>query len=85
MITDIKELKNQHAVTELLLVLMANPDSHMSTIALQANGILSPASGIARLKEKGVIIDTIYQSIEDRFGRTRKKIACYKIVGGVAL
>jgi hypothetical protein len=85
MITDIKDLKNQHVLTELLLVLIANQNTYMSTVALLENGILSPAAGIARLKEQGAIVETIYKSIVDRSGRTRKRIACYKIVGGVAL
>lgn len=85
MISNIQELKNQPALSELLLVLMANQNTYMSTVALLENGILSPAAGIARLKEHGVIVETIYQAIADRFGRTRKRIACYKIVGGVAL
>jgi hypothetical protein len=85
MITNIEELKNQPALAELLLVLMANQNIHMSTIALLENGILSPAAGIARLKERGVIFETIIQSVVDRSGRPHKRVACYKIVGGVAL
>jgi hypothetical protein len=85
MISPIQELNKQPALAELLLVLMANQNVYMSTVALLENGILSPAAGIARLKGQGVIFETIYQSIVDRSGRTRKGIACYKIVGGVAL
>ena len=85
MINDIQTLKKQPTLKELLLVLMANQNKYMSTIDLLHNGILCPAAGIARLKEQGVIIDTIYQKIIDGSGRTRKRIACYKIVGGVAL
>ena len=85
MITKIQDLKNQHALAELLLILMDNKNVYMSTVDLLGNGILSPAAGIARLKEQGVIVETIYKSIVDRSGRTRKRIACYKIVGGVAL
>ena len=85
MISKIQELNKQPALAELLLVLMANQNTYMSTVALLENGILSPAAGIARLKEQGVMVETIYQSIVDRSGRTRKRIACYKIVGGVAL
>lgn len=85
MITNIQDLKNQPALAELLVVLMANQNTYMSTLALLANGVLSPAAGIARLKERGAIVETIYQSIVDRSGRPRKGIACYKIVGGVAL
>jgi hypothetical protein len=85
MITKIEDINKQPALAELLLVLMANQNTYMSTIALQANGILSTAAGIARLKDQGVIFETIYQSVIDRSGRTRKRVACYKIVGGVAL
>ncbi len=85
MISNIQELNKQPALAELLLVLMANQHTYMSTLALLENGILSPASGIARLKKQGVIVETIYQSIADRSGRPRIKIACYKIVGGVAI
>jgi len=85
MISNIQELTKQPALAELLLVLMANQNAHMSTVDLLENGILSPAAGMARLKEQGVTVETIYQSIVDRSGRTRKRIACYKIVGGVAL
>jgi hypothetical protein len=85
MISNTQELKKQIVLAELLLVLIENHHTYMSTLALLENGILSPAAGIARLKAEGVIIETIYQSIVDRSGRTRKRIACYKIVGGVAL
>lgn len=81
----IQEFTKQPALAELLSVLIDNQNTHMSTVALLQNGILSPAAGIARLKGRGVIIETIYQSIVDRSGRTREGIACYKIVGGVAL
>ena len=85
MISNIQELNKQPALAELLLVLMTNKNIYMSTLDLLGNSILSPAAGIARLKERGVIVETIYQSIVDRSGRTHKRIACYKIVGGVAL
>lgn len=85
MLTDMNQLNNQHALVELLNVLMANQNVHMSTLNLLSAGILSPAAGIARLKNHGVVFETIYQSIVDRSGRTRKRIACYKIVGGVAI
>lgn len=85
MISNIQELNKQPALAELLLVLMENQNTYMSTVDLLVNGILSPAAGIARLKEQGAMVETIYQTIVDRSGRTRKRIACYKIVGGVAL
>jgi hypothetical protein len=85
MISNIQELNKHPALAELLLVLMANQHTYMSTLALLHNGILSPAAGIARLKKRGVTVETINQSIVDRSGRLRKRIACYKLVGGVAL
>ena len=85
MISNIQALNKQPALAELLLVLMANQNTYMSTLDLLQNGVLSPAAGIARLKELGVVVETIYESIVDRSGRTRKRIACYKIVGGVTL
>jgi hypothetical protein len=57
----------------------------MSMLDLLGAGILSPAAGIARLKNHGVIFETIYQSVVDRSGKVRKRVACYKIVGGVVL
>lgn len=75
----------QPALMELLHVLMSNQNVYMSTIDLLRNGILSPAAGIARLKDRGVMVETIYQDVDDGSGKTRKRIACYKIVGGVAL
>ena len=85
MISNIQELNKQPALAELLLVLMANQNIFMSTLDLLKNGILSPAAGMTRLKKQGAIVETIYQSIVDTSGKTRKRIACYKIVGGVAL
>ena len=85
MIANIQQLKNQRALAELLIALMANQSKYMSTLDLLKNGILSPAAGIARLKEKGVIIETIYQTITDVSGRSRKKVACYKVVGGAVI
>ncbi len=85
MINNIDELAKQPVLADLLKVLMANQNKYMSTLDLLASGILCPAAGIARLKEKGVLIETIYQSIIDGSGRSHKKVACYKIVGGAAI
>lgn len=85
MTCNLQDLKKQPALSELLLVLMANQNIYMSTVALLEHGILSPAAGIARLKEQGAIIQTIYQSVVDRSGRTRKRVACYKVLGGVVV
>ena len=85
MITNIDILKKQPALVELLQVFTDNSKTYMSTVDLLEGGIMSPAAGVARLKEKGVIFETSYQSIVDSSGRVRKRIACYKIVGGVAI
>ena len=82
---NIQELKRQPVLTELLNALMANQKKYMSTLDLLGDGILSPAAGIARLKEKGVVIETIYQTVIDRSGRSRKRVACYKVVGGAVI
>lgn len=79
------QLTKQPALTELLIVLMSNQNKYMSTLDLLGSGILSPAAGIARLKEKGVVIETIYQTVIDRSGRSRKRVACYKVVGGAVI
>lgn len=82
---DMTQFKNQSALVELLVTLINNKNVHMSTLDLLETGILSPASGIARLKDRGVVFETIYKSIEDRNGMPRKGVAHYKIVGGVVL
>jgi hypothetical protein len=79
------KVKKQSVLVELQDVLMANQHRYMSTLDLQENEILSPAAGVARLKEQGVIFETIKQSVVDRYGRTRKGVAHYKIVGGFVL
>lgn len=85
MITKTQELKKQPALAELLTILMANQNKYMSTLDLLGSGVLSPAAGIARLKQNGVIIETVYQSIADGSGRLHKRVACYKVVGGAAI
>lgn len=85
MITNIQELKKQPVLAALLIALMAGKNKHLSTIDLLKIGILSPAAGIARLKQNGVIIETIYQTITDGSGRLHKRVACYKVVGGAAI
>jgi hypothetical protein len=85
MITNIDILKKQPALVELLQVFLNNSKTYMSTVDLQESGIMSPAAGVARLKEKGVVFETNYQSVVDSSGRLRKRIACNHIVGGVTL
>ncbi len=85
MINNIQELDKQPALAKLLIVLMNNQDKHMSTLDLLENGILSTASGIARLKGKGVLIDTNTETRTDRSGTPHKRMSCYKIVGGATI
>lgn len=85
MITHMNQLNKQPVLADLLLLLMANQHRYMSTLDLLGNGILAPAAGIARLKDNGVVFETLYKSIDDSSGRTHPRVACYKIVGGVAL
>lgn len=76
--------KKPTVFANLLKVLMAHQHTHLSTIDLLGNGILSVASGIFRLKVAGVDIETIRQTVIDANGVTHKNMAHYKIVGGVA-
>lgn len=76
--------KKPTVFANLLKVLMAHQHTHLSTIYLLGEGILSPAAGIARLKAAGVQIDTLSQTVLDANGVTHKNVAAYKIVGGVA-
>ena len=85
MSANIQELNTQPVLVALLIELMRNQHRHMSTLDLLRSGILSPAAGIARLKKKGVMIETKYQSIADGSGRLHKRVACYKVVGGAAI
>lgn len=68
----------------LLALLMARQNTYSSTIYLLGEGILSPASGIARLKAAGVEFDTVYGTVVDVNGVIHNNVAHYKIVGGVA-
>jgi type VI protein secretion system component VasA len=82
--TNIQTLKQQLALAKLHLVLMANQNKRMNTLDLLQCGILKPAAGIARLKKQGVIISTSYESIVDISGKTRKRLASYRIYRGFA-
>ena len=73
------------ALKEMVEILNANQSDYVSTLDLLRKGILSPAAGIARLKKKGVIFETIYQTITDGSGRAHTGVACYKIVGVAVL
>ena len=85
MIINIQAPALNRLLTEIVEILNANQANYVSTIDFLEQGIFSPASGIARLKEKGLIIETIYQTITDGSGTIRKRIACYKIIGVTAI
>ena len=75
----------QRSLVEIVALLNTSQPNYVSTLDFLKNGILSPAAGIARLKRKGVIIETVYQTMIDSSGRVRKKIACYRLVGVAVL
>jgi len=81
MIIDYEQLSLQPALVEMVKILNANENRFVSTIEFLQQGVISPAAGISRLKDKGAIIDKITRTEIDVFGVARKKIACYKIVG----
>lgn len=76
-----KELSNQPALVEMLDIFNASQSEYVSTLDFLSKGVLSPAAGIVRLKEKGAIIETITKTVTDPNGRSRKGIAHYKLVG----
>ncbi len=46
---------------------------------------LSKSTGIVRFEADAVILETMTQTVIDSSGRSRKRIACYKIVGLLSL
>ncbi|MDI1272343.1 helix-turn-helix domain-containing protein [Polaromonas sp.] len=81
MAINIKAPDLPRTLKEMVEILNANQSGYVSTLDFLKKGILSPAAGIARLKKKGVMFETIFQTITDGSGRIHTGIACYKIVG----
>jgi hypothetical protein len=73
------KLQSNEAITVSLL--SSNPNSETTSLDLRAKGVKSPIQSIARLKVKGAIITSTRRTITDEFGKVRKGIACYKLVG----
>lgn len=70
--------KSQADVVEFLNI---NQPNYVSTLDFLKNEVLSPAACIAKLKEKGVIFETIYKTVVDTSGNVHMRIAHYRIVG----
>jgi len=83
MIIDHEQLSLQPALVEMVKIFNTNQHQYVSTINFLQQGIISPAAGISRLKDKGAIIEKITRTEIDGFGIPHKKIACYKIVGWI--
>lgn len=71
----------QASLIEIKTILNANYPNFVSTLDFLQAGVVSPSAGICRLKKKGAIIETETRTITDRSGRTRKRIACYRLTG----
>jgi len=71
----------QSSLIEIKEILNANYPNYVSTLDFLQAGVISPSAGISRLKMRGAIIETETKTIADRSGRTRKGIACYRLMG----
>ena len=71
----------QASLIEIKTILNANYPNFVSTLDFLQAGVISPSAGICRLKMKGAIIETETKTIIDGLGRTRKRIACYRLLG----
>jgi len=73
------QLQNNEAITVSLL--SSNPTREITSLDLRAKGVRSPNQSIARIKQKGAIIESTRRTITDKFGKVRKGIACYTLQG----
>ena len=73
----------QPSLIEMLDIFNAKKPDYVSTLDFLSAGVLSPAAGISRLKASGAIIETETRTVVDRSGKTRKRIACYRLAGWV--
>ncbi len=81
MIIEHENLNLQPSLREMVNIFNQYHPNYVSTLDFYANGVMSPAAGVSRLKNNGLVIDTYKADIDDRNGRTRRGVACYKIVG----
>lgn len=80
MLINNNEIKLQPALAAIVEVFNENPNIPISTLDLLKAGVLSPAAGIAKLKNLGAIIVTELRSVTDANGILRKNVAHYKFV-----
>ena len=87
-----QRMKTAHTEEEILLpsslmkvvdVFNENPDIHLSKYDFEQYGVTGIRQLIFRLKAKGAIIETIYQTKIDNDGKSYSGIACYSLVGWV--
>jgi len=62
---------------------LTNNKRHLSKFFFERYGITGTAQCISRLKSKGAIIETVYRTEIDNYGKSHNRIACYKIVGWI--
>jgi len=62
-------------------LLSMNLNKEFNTLDLLEKGISSPAQCIWRLKQKGALIKSARQTVNDSFGKEHKGIACYTLQG----
>ena len=77
----IQEMQLQPSLVEIIKIFNEAPSEFISTLDFINKGVLSPAAGIAKLKNNGAIIVTELRMVMDSTGRLRKNIAHYKLVG----
>lgn len=76
----IEEMRIQPSLVEIIKIFTEAPSEFISTINFLSRGVLSPAAGISRLRSMGAIIETEFRAVTDSDGRTRKRIAHYRLV-----
>lgn len=81
MLINYENLNLQPSLKEMVEIFNQYHPNHVSTLDFYRNGVMSPAAGVSRLKNSGLVIDTYKADIDDRNGRTRSGVALYKIVG----
>jgi len=80
---DEKEMILPLSLREVVEVFNENPNVHLSKYDFEQYEITGIRQLIFRLKAKGAIIETIYQTKIDNDGKSYSGIACYSLVGWV--
>ena len=81
MLINNNEIKFQPSLKAILDIFNQNQNEYVNTLDFLRAGVLSPAAGIAKLKNQGAIIVTVLRSVTDATGTFHKNIAHYKLVG----